>query len=115
MQAFRVGSRAWGLQFHIETTPAVVARWADDDAEALADYDVDAILARSAAAHDDIAEVWRPFAAQFARVVADPSLAAHRPGLPLAGAPDRVAALRKELPMCKIQSGAVPGASFPDF
>ena len=27
-QAFRVGDRAWGLQFHIECTPAMVADWA---------------------------------------------------------------------------------------
>lgn len=85
VQAFRVGKRAWGLQFHIETTPQVVADWAAEDAAELADYDVDTILARSAAAHDDIAEVWQPFAARFAGVVADPSVAATPSQLRLAG------------------------------
>ena len=46
-QAFRLGRLAWGIQFHIETTPAAAAQWADEDADALADYDVEAILARA--------------------------------------------------------------------
>lgn len=29
-QAFRFGPRAYGLQFHLETTPALVRRWAQD-------------------------------------------------------------------------------------
>ena len=86
VQAFRVGKRAWGLQFHMETTPEVVDRWAAEDTGELADYDVEAILARSAAAHDDIAEVWQPFAARFVQVVADPSRASAPTGLPMAGA-----------------------------
>ncbi len=85
-QAFRLGRLAWGIQFHIETTPATVRRWAAEDAAALAGYDLDAILARSDAAHDDIAEVWRPFAAAFARVVADPGVG---PGGPAAADLDR--------------------------
>ena len=64
-----------------------MARWAREDAEALADYDLEGILRRSAAAHDDIAETWRPFAAKFVQVVADPSLAAAPRGLPMAGKP----------------------------
>ena len=31
-QAFRYGSRAWGLQFHLEVTPAMVADWCRQDA-----------------------------------------------------------------------------------
>jgi GMP synthase-like glutamine amidotransferase len=85
VQAFRVGPRAWGLQFHIETTPGLVSRWAAEDAAALADYDLEAILERATRAHDDIAETWQPFAERFARVVADPDIAAGRVGLPLAG------------------------------
>lgn len=72
VQAFRLGRLTWGLQFHIETTPAVVHAWAEEDADALDGYDVPAILARSDAAHADIAETWRPFAAAFAAAVADP-------------------------------------------
>ena len=73
VQAFRAGRVAWGIQFHIETTPLLVRQWAAEDAAALDGYDVDAILDRSDAVHADIAETWRPFAAAFAAVVADPS------------------------------------------
>jgi GMP synthase (glutamine-hydrolysing) len=73
VQAFRLGRLAWGIQFHIETTPATVRRWAEANAEEIADYDVDRLLARVEAVHDDLADVWRPFAAAFAGVVADPS------------------------------------------
>jgi GMP synthase-like glutamine amidotransferase len=71
-QAFRLGRLAWGVQFHIETTPAVVRRWAEKDAGALDGYDVEAMLRRSDAVHADIAETWQPFVAEFAAVVLDP-------------------------------------------
>ncbi|SFP11439.1 GMP synthase-Glutamine amidotransferase [Amycolatopsis arida] len=86
-QAFRLSRCAYGLQFHIETTPEMVLGWAAD-APAMAEHarpgtlDHDAL----AAAHADIAETWRPFAHRFVRL-ADGSLApagAVRPGLPLA-------------------------------
>jgi GMP synthase (glutamine-hydrolysing) len=73
VQAFRLGRLAWGTQFHIETTPETVRAWAAADAEALEGYDVERILARSDAAHADIAEVWVPFAQAFAGVVTDPA------------------------------------------
>ncbi|MBI2304918.1 MAG: type 1 glutamine amidotransferase [Chloroflexi bacterium] len=31
-QAFRFGSKAYGLQFHVETTPEMVARWVEEGA-----------------------------------------------------------------------------------
>ena len=65
VQAFRVGRLAWGIQFHIETTPEIVTEWARNDAELLADYDLPAILERSIAAHPDIAETWQPMIAAF--------------------------------------------------
>ena len=71
-QAFRLGRLAWGVQFHIETTPALLRQWATDDADAMADYDVDVILARAAAADADVVEVWMPFAERFAAIVTDP-------------------------------------------
>jgi GMP synthase (glutamine-hydrolysing) len=71
-QAFRLGRLAWGVQFHIETTPETVREWAREDSELLADYDLERIVDRAVAAHDDIAEVWQPFAARFADVVRDP-------------------------------------------
>jgi GMP synthase-like glutamine amidotransferase len=78
-QAFRVGEVAWGLQFHIETTPEMVRTWAAGDRDRLAElgWDVDAALARwdLDTVHADIAEVWQPFAARFAEVVRR-----HQPG-----------------------------------
>jgi GMP synthase (glutamine-hydrolysing) len=73
IQAFRLGRLAWGIQFHIETTPEVVRAWAATDAPALEGYDVPRLLRRSDAVHDDLAEVWQPFAASFAAVVRDPT------------------------------------------
>ena len=72
-QAFRLGRLAWGIQFHIETTPETVRAWAREDAQALAEYDLDRILERATSVHEDIAEVWAPFAVSFASVVEDPS------------------------------------------
>jgi GMP synthase-like glutamine amidotransferase len=72
-QAFRVGETAWGLQFHIETTPELVRSWAAGDRDRLAElgWDVDAALARwdLEALHADMAEVWQPFAGRFAELV----------------------------------------------
>jgi len=80
VQAFRAGRLAWGIQFHIETTPEVVRAWAAEDAAELEGYDIERMLERSDAVHPDIAEVWHPFAAAFAGIVADPtSVPARRP------------------------------------
>jgi GMP synthase-like glutamine amidotransferase len=35
VQAFRVGELAWGVQFHLEATQAMVTEWAHEDADAL--------------------------------------------------------------------------------
>ncbi len=79
-QAFRIGRLGWGTQFHFETTPEVVRRWAAADADSLEDYDVERILARCDAAHADIAEVWQPVMVAWAAIVADPtSVPAARP------------------------------------
>jgi GMP synthase (glutamine-hydrolysing) len=72
-QAFRVGERAWGVQFHVETTPEAVRGWAADDALRLAElgYDLPAAVARwdLAALHEDLAAAWQPFARRFAELV----------------------------------------------
>jgi GMP synthase (glutamine-hydrolysing) len=89
VQAFRVGRLAWGIQFHIETTPDIVNLWARQDEELLAeDYDLPAILERALGALADIAEVWQPVVAAFVALAAEPS-AARAAGprlLPMAGA-----------------------------
>ncbi len=72
-QAFRLGRLAWGIQFHIETTPETVRRWASADAAELVDYDLDLMLSRTDAAHAEFVDVWRPFAHAFVDVVRDPA------------------------------------------
>lgn len=67
-QAFRIGERAWGLQFHIETTPEQVTEWAEQTRVRLSalGVDVDRALAQAVARHPDLEEVWRPVAQRFA-------------------------------------------------
>ena len=81
VQAFRIGRLAWGLQFHIETTPAIVRQWAAEDSALIENYDVERMLTRSDTAHEDVAEVWQPFAQAWANIVGDP--ASVRPARPL--------------------------------
>jgi GMP synthase-like glutamine amidotransferase len=81
-QAFRLGRLAWGVQFHIETTPAILRSWAEEDAELLEGYDLDLIVSRAVPIHDDVAEVWRPFAHAFADVVRDPGSVPAPTGVP---------------------------------
>ncbi|PPK60817.1 GMP synthase-like glutamine amidotransferase [Actinokineospora auranticolor] len=65
-QAFRVGATAYGLQFHIETTPDLLLSWAEDDPEA-AEFarPGDLETERLAELHADVEEVWKPFVARF--------------------------------------------------
>jgi GMP synthase-like glutamine amidotransferase len=88
-QAFRVGDRAWGLQFHIECDTAQYAAWVDSSRADLADrgIDADALIARVDALMDDLFEVWQPFARRFAdlalgRIEVSTDT---RPSLPLVG------------------------------
>lgn len=90
-QAFRVGRLAWGIQFHIETTPEIIRTWAAHDAAELADYDLDAIVERCVAVHPDIAGTWAPFAARFVEIAADPAAVPSVRSLPLAGRPTSTA------------------------
>lgn len=86
-QAFRLGDRAWGLQFHIECDTAMIADWAAEST-VLAElgYDPDAVVAACDAVMADVEEVWQPFAARFAALALgqldDPG---PRRGLPLLG------------------------------
>jgi GMP synthase-like glutamine amidotransferase len=67
-QAFRIGDRAWGLQFHIECDAEMIAGWARSDSAVLAElgYDAEAVVAAVTAALADVEEVWQPFAVRFA-------------------------------------------------
>jgi GMP synthase-like glutamine amidotransferase len=68
VQAFRVGERAWGVQFHPEADAAMVAAWARADALALAELGLtpDDVVAATQELEDDLFEVWQPFATRFA-------------------------------------------------
>jgi GMP synthase-like glutamine amidotransferase len=70
-QAYRVGQHVYGLQFHIETDEALVRLWAESDPVGVAStgLDVETVVARAAAVHPDLAEVWAPFAGRFAALV----------------------------------------------
>lgn len=72
-QAFRLGDCAYGLQFHIETTPDVVLEWARRSPEMAAtarpgQLDPDHLEEF----HADLAETWQPVAERFVRIVATP-------------------------------------------
>jgi GMP synthase-like glutamine amidotransferase len=84
-QAFRLGSRAWGLQFHIECDTAMIADWAaDSPLLAELDYDPELVVAACAEVLPDIEEVWQPFALRFAALALGKLPGADdRPTLPL--------------------------------
>ncbi len=70
-QAFRVGAAGYGLQFHIEPSPATVRSWARRDtvrAAAVAPGQLDPDHLEQV--HADLAEVWRPMAARFVALAA---------------------------------------------
>jgi GMP synthase-like glutamine amidotransferase len=70
-QAFRLGDRAWGVQFHLECDAAMIQQWAADDAATLDElgFDPEAVLYAIVDILPDVEEVWQPFAARFAALV----------------------------------------------
>ena len=88
VQAFRLGSAAWGVQFHPEVDLPTLAAWtsANDPLLEQAGLDGELLLHRAAQLQDDLFEVWHPFAVRFA-ALASGSPAAASPGrhLPLLG------------------------------
>lgn len=71
-QAFRVGPRAWGTQFHIETEPETFLDWVGDNLGLLSGIDVDPMVDRAMLAHDAMPDTWRPFAAAFVATTREP-------------------------------------------
>ena len=72
VQAFRMGEVAWGLQFHVEATPSMVAEWARNDAAAVRESqgrEPDDLLAEVAAAEQSLVDAGRAIAARFAKLV----------------------------------------------
>ena len=70
-QAFRIGEVAWGLQFHIEATAGMVAEWARNDADALADEGRDAaeVVGEVTRAESDLEAVGLQIIKRFAHVI----------------------------------------------
>jgi GMP synthase-like glutamine amidotransferase len=69
-QAFRVGERAWGLQFHVEALPEMVVAWVEAQRPALQQdgVDVDRLRDATLASLDEVAEVWGEVLRRFARL-----------------------------------------------
>ncbi len=69
-QAFRVGSRAWGLQFHIETPPEMVRQWGREYGEAVLDAGLDPVALAELAVEQlpEVEACWRPVVVRFAEI-----------------------------------------------
>jgi GMP synthase-like glutamine amidotransferase len=67
-QAFRVGDRAWGLQFHIETPPEMVRQWGADYGAGVveAGFDPVALAERAVQELPEVEACWRPVVERFA-------------------------------------------------
>lgn len=74
-QAFRVGDRAWGIQFHVEADQAMIGRWVDANRSDLLELelDPDAVLGRTLPELEEIAEVWGEVLRRFARLALERS------------------------------------------
>jgi GMP synthase (glutamine-hydrolysing) len=71
VQAFRLGDRAWGVQFHPEASGAVMQAWADAEASLPPERlrQVKLAISEIRAAEDRLFERWRAFAERFAEIV----------------------------------------------
>lgn len=87
-QAFRLGDRAWGTQFHIECDTAMFAGWVRNNLDWLteADLDPERLVGAVDELQEDVREVWQPFARRFAQLALGtlPSSGVRR-SLPLLG------------------------------
>jgi len=71
VQAFRLGGRAWGVQFHPEAGGAVMQAWADAEGELPPDRmcQVELAIAEVRAAEGRLFECWHGFAERFGAIV----------------------------------------------
>jgi hypothetical protein len=97
-QAFRMGERAWGVQFHIECDAAMMAHWAAANTGVLADlgYDPDELVAATEAVLGEIEDTWQPFAWRFAALALG-RLETGPDGRPVR--PELVDGARRQLPL----------------
>jgi GMP synthase-like glutamine amidotransferase len=71
VQAFRIGEVAWGLQFHVEATAAMVRQWADNDVPTLreAGREPEAVVNEVRFAEQQLTEAGQALAQRFATLV----------------------------------------------
>jgi len=69
-QAFRLGARAWGLQFHIETPPEMLRQWGAEGGAAFVEAGLDpvALAERAVDELDEVEACWRPVMGRFAEI-----------------------------------------------
>ncbi|MEX2289122.1 MAG: type 1 glutamine amidotransferase [Mycobacteriales bacterium] len=71
-QAFRIGARAWGLQFHIETPPEMIRHWAVEYDRGVRELGLDpvALAERVVEELPEVEACWRPVVERFAALAA---------------------------------------------
>ena len=71
LQAFRVGESAWGLQFHVEATAAMIQEWGTNDAAAVRDLgrDLADVVSEVRFAERSLTEAGEALAQRFAKLV----------------------------------------------
>ncbi|MBG0829300.1 type 1 glutamine amidotransferase [Planomonospora sp. ID67723] len=72
-QAYRLGERAWAVQFHPEATPEIFLDWTNGSADHLTaqGHPVEELNTRVKAAETRLTATWKPLAERFAAVVAN--------------------------------------------
>jgi GMP synthase-like glutamine amidotransferase len=76
-QAFRVGARAYGVQFHIEPRAETLRHWATDYSARVVEAGLDpqALAERAVAELDEVEACWRPVVERFADLALGRTLA----------------------------------------
>lgn len=71
-QAFRLGSCAWGLQFHIETPPEMVRHWGAHYGRAVEEAGLDPVALAEKVVEElpEVEACWRPVVERFAAIAA---------------------------------------------
>lgn len=71
VQAYRLGSSAWAIQFHPEVDAEILASWFPDDPEPVekAGASVEKVMQDVVDREQEMLDGWRPFAVAFAEVV----------------------------------------------
>ena len=62
IQAARFAPSIWGVQLHPEVDDRILKEWADEDPNRYAEGVIDEVLARIAAAREELVAGWRPLA-----------------------------------------------------